>query len=235
MFSPILMFYPNLAKQFLSYRTHNKEALAFNAKLLNASGWRIPWESAFTLTDVTPNKLKHYDTYGNHINGFVSFNARQYLSATRDLDWLMNESGNELINKLAEYWQSRMTFSEKKSQFEILNVVHEWIEVVNNSVTTNILASMSIFLAEYSNCLTNVSQHINKMMLNKARCIHVPFDKEQNVHLEFENYEEKERNEFVDIVLLGFPLMWPMDNEVRMNDIWLYEAFMNKVLSLNLA
>ena len=236
MFPPILMFYPNLAKQVLSYRTHNKEALAFNAKQLKLSGWKIPWRSAFTSVDVAPHCCPYYADHEHHINGFVSFAARQYLSATRDLDWLLNESGNELINKLAEFWQSRMTYSKLKSQFEILNVIppDEDVGLVNNSVTTNVVAAMSIFLADYSNCLANVSENIDKNMLHKARCIHIPFDHEQKVHLEYENYVVKEQQEYADVVFLIYPLMWPMEDEVRKHDLWFNEASMSQDFILNL-
>ena len=236
MFPPILIFNPNLSKQVLSYRTHNKEALAFNAQRLNAAGWSIPFDSAFTLTDVTHSCCKKFATNELHINGIVSFAARQYWSATRDLDWLLNESGNELINKIAEFWDSKMTFSDLKSQFEILNVIppDENVPTINNSVFTNIIASMSIFLADYSNCLANKSNKVDRRLLNKARCIFIPYDQSQQYHLEYENYNHGVGSK-IDVVLLGFPLMWPMDHEMRKKDLWFYEGKLNKNHLPNLA
>lgn len=45
------MFYPTLAKEILSYRIYASEAAAYNAKFFNNSGWRYPWESAYTGID----------------------------------------------------------------------------------------------------------------------------------------------------------------------------------------
>ena len=46
--------------------------------------------------------------------------ARQYVSATRDVKWLQSEKGAELITKLGEFWNSRVSYSSAKKQYEIL-------------------------------------------------------------------------------------------------------------------
>ncbi len=51
MYPAVLMFYPKIAKEILSYRIHTSKAAAFNAKLFNCSGWRYSWESAYTGLD----------------------------------------------------------------------------------------------------------------------------------------------------------------------------------------
>jgi hypothetical protein len=58
--------------------------------------------------------------------------------------------------------------------------------------------------------------------LRKARCLHIPFDATRRIHLEYEGYVDKEIKQ-ADVVLIGFPLMWPMDPQIRKNDLLYYE------------
>jgi trehalose/maltose hydrolase-like predicted phosphorylase len=59
--------------------------------------------------------------YQLHVNGDVAFAARQYLSATRDQQWLSKEKGLDLITNLAQFWSSRITYNSTKQEYEILS------------------------------------------------------------------------------------------------------------------
>lgn len=52
--------------------------------------------------------------------------------------------------------------------------------------------------------------------------MHIPFDEKRNIHLEYEGYKD-ELIKQADVVLIGFPLMWPMLEEIRKNDLYFYE------------
>ncbi len=60
-----------------------------------------------------------------HITGDVSWGARTFLSATRDLEWLAeiapgtDLTGEEFIHEMAAFWESRPTFNDEKGQWEI--------------------------------------------------------------------------------------------------------------------
>ena len=62
---------------------------------------RFSWESAYTGLDVTPDCCPEVKLYQLHITGDIAFAARQYVSATRDRNWLKNENGALLINKIS--------------------------------------------------------------------------------------------------------------------------------------
>lgn len=72
---------------------------------------------------MTPDCCPEVKLYQLHINGDIAYAARQYYSATRDNDWLYKENGYELINKLAEFWASRISYSSSKQEYEILGKI----------------------------------------------------------------------------------------------------------------
>ncbi len=56
-----------------------------------------------------------------HITGDIAFAARQYIGATGNKDWLLNEFGAELIYETARFWGSRAIYNNEKKQYEILS------------------------------------------------------------------------------------------------------------------
>jgi trehalose/maltose hydrolase-like predicted phosphorylase len=93
---------------------------------------------------------------------------------------------------------------------------------VNNSVYTNLISSLAIFFSNYTQCLIK-DEPISPKTLDKARCMVIPFDSKQNIHLEYENYNGSQIKQ-ADVVLIGFPLMHnSMSKEVRKNDLLFYE------------
>lgn len=82
---------------------------------------RFPWESARTGVDVTPDCCPEVRLYQMHITGDIAFAARQYIAATGDQAWLLNELGGELIYETARFWSSRAVYNDEKKQYEILS------------------------------------------------------------------------------------------------------------------
>ncbi|UJR32210.1 hypothetical protein I4U23_019675 [Adineta vaga] len=225
MFPSVLLFYPTLAKEILSYRIALRDSASDNAKLFGYEGWRFPWESARTGVDVTPDCCPEVRLYQMHITGDIAFAARQYIAVTGNRQWLMNELGGELIYETARFWSSRAIYNNEKKQYEILTVLppdEDAQPFKNNSVFTNAVASLSIRLADHVSCITD--KNLPQTWLDIASNLHFPFDNSTNNHLEYENFDLKNTTiKQADVVLLGFPLMWPMSKEVRRNDLLAYE------------
>ena len=53
------------------------------------------------------------------------------------------------------------------------------------------------------------------------KLINIPFDNELQIHPEFDGYKGQTIKQ-ADVVLLGFPLMYPMEKSVRYNDLMYY-------------
>jgi trehalose/maltose hydrolase-like predicted phosphorylase len=58
-----------------------------------------------------------------HITGDIAFAARQYIAATGNQDWLLNELGGDLIYETARFWSSRAIYNNEKKQYEILSTL----------------------------------------------------------------------------------------------------------------
>ncbi|CAF3541630.1 unnamed protein product [Rotaria sp. Silwood1] len=225
MFPSVILFYPTLAKEILSYRIALRESAADNARLFGYEGWRFPWESARTGVDVTPDCCPEVRLYQMHITGDIAFAARQYIAVTGDQDWLLNELGGELIYETARFWGSRAVYNNEKKQYEILTVLppdEDAQPYKNNSVFTNAVASLSIRLANSVSCITN--KMLPQSWLDIASNLHFPFDNSTQNYLEYEGFDLKNTTiKQADVVLLGFPLMWPMTDQIRRNDLLAYE------------
>jgi trehalose/maltose hydrolase-like predicted phosphorylase len=54
-----------------------------------------------------------------------------------------------------------------------------------------------------------------------AEKIKIPFDEKRQIHLEYDGYTNEEIKQ-ADVVLLGYPLMYPMSDQIRYNDLEFY-------------
>lgn len=95
---------------------------------------------------------------------------------------------------------------------------------VRNHAYTNVIAGYAIFFAKYAECLCNGSMTpIPKNWEAVAKSLKLPYDPGAKYHPEFEGYVQGEFIKQADAVLLGFPLLYQMDPEIRKNDLTIYE------------
>ncbi|XP_078612333.1 protein-glucosylgalactosylhydroxylysine glucosidase-like isoform X1 [Branchiostoma floridae x Branchiostoma japonicum] len=230
MYPPILMLHPTLAKDILSYRIHVRGPAYDRAQENGYQGLRFPWESAFTGVEVTPGDIC-WECRENqqHITGDIAFAARQYVSATRDLRWLQDENGWELIRETARFWKSRPTFNRKRGLYDINGVMppDEFHHTVNNSIYTNVVAKLSMDFANYTACLVGEAEEtageVESWVTDVGDRLYLPEITDEKYHPEFEGYPKGELIKQADVILLGYPLMWKMSDEVRKNDLNVYE------------
>ncbi|XP_077992271.1 protein-glucosylgalactosylhydroxylysine glucosidase-like isoform X2 [Glandiceps talaboti] len=222
MFPPILMFHPTLAKEMLSYRYHVRSAAS---TLAESNGYKYPYESGSSGTELTSVELYKDRDY---VSGDVAFAARQYLSATRDLNWL-TDSGRTLMNNVADFLQSRTVHDKSLGAYGIDDVSgpDDYPNtLVDNSVYTNIGASHAIVSADYANCLLSQAA-VSDEWLEKANKMAEMFDHQRNYHPAYEGYKEGTTVNAGDVILVGYPHDWAMLSEVRENDLDIYEAATN--------
>ncbi|NXI69620.1 PGGHG glucosidase, partial [Anseranas semipalmata] len=221
MFPNILLFYPEAARAILEYRIRMLEGALCNAQEQGYKGAKFPWESAATGREVCPE-----DIYGDqeiHITGDVLMAFEQYYYTTQDQKLFREDGGWKLVGAVAQYWCSRMVWSEEEQCYHIRGVMppDEYHCQVDNSVYTNALAQRSLSFA--ADIARDFLIPVPEEWVECAKKVKVPFDAEKKYHPEYDGYSPGEPVKQADVVLLGFPLMHPMSPEVRRNDLEMYE------------
>ncbi|XP_070540416.1 protein-glucosylgalactosylhydroxylysine glucosidase-like [Ptychodera flava] len=222
MFPPILLLHPSIAKDMLSYRYAKRSEAKTAATDEGFAGAKYPYASGFSGRELTTDHLyaqRHY------VNGDIAFAARQYLLATRDTMWLRDQ-GRELMHNAADFWQSRAVYDGKAKVYEITKVHSPDSypqKLVDNSVYTNAGASQAIWYAGYANCMSGESD-VPSAWLEKANKMAELFDHTERYHPAYEGYNKEITVNDADAIMLGYPLQWNMLQDVRTNDLDIYNT-----------
>ncbi|XP_069480190.1 protein-glucosylgalactosylhydroxylysine glucosidase isoform X2 [Ambystoma mexicanum] len=221
MYPNILLFHPDLARVVLEYRIRTLTGALANATKQGYKGAKFPWESAVTGCEVCPEDL--YGAQEVHINGDVLLAFQQYFYVTQDLDIFSKDGGWDLVSAIATYWCSRVQWNEEEQCYHMKGVMppDEYHYEVDNSVYTNAIAQISLNFA--IDLAARLQFPVPDEWKEVAKKIKIPLDPDRNYHPEFDGYEAGESVKQADVVLLGFPLTYPMSPEVRKNDLELYE------------
>ncbi|KFQ52111.1 Acid trehalase-like 1, partial [Nestor notabilis] len=220
-FPNILLFYPEAARAMLEYRIRMLEGALHNAREQGYEGAKFPWESAATGREVCPEEI--YGAQEIHVTGDVLVAFEQYYHTTQDQKLFREAGGWRLVCAVAQYWCSRMVWSEEEQCYHIRGVMppDEHHSHVDNSAYTNAVAQRSLTFA--ADLARDLLIPVPEQWLRRAKNIKVPFDAEKKYHPEYDGYSPGEPVKQADVVLLGFPLMHPMSPEVRRNDLEMYE------------
>ncbi|NXT81415.1 PGGHG glucosidase, partial [Zapornia atra] len=221
MFPNILLFYPEAARAILEYRIRMLEGALHNAWEQGYKGAKFPWESAATGREVCPEEI--YGAQEIHVTGDVLMAFEQYYCTTQDQELFREDGGWKLVDAVAQYWCSRMVWSEEEQCYHIKGVMppDEYHYRVDNSAYTNVVAQRSLKFA--ADVAQDLLIPVPEEWVDCAKKVKVPFDAEKKYHPEYDGYSPGEPVKQADVVLLGFPLMHPMSSEVRRNDLEMYE------------
>ncbi|MCT3816614.1 glycosyl hydrolase family 65 [Elizabethkingia anophelis] len=217
MFKPLLFFKPEIAKSLVGYRFNRLKAAEENARIYGYKGAMYPWESAVSGEEETP-VWALTGTYEHHITGDVAFAAWHYYLFTKDVQWL-KEKGWPILEKTAEFWESRV--EKKNGKYHILNVVaaDEWAENVDNNAYTNAIAKLNF---EYANEAAKILKlPVNKNWENIADKL--IFSKLENgVTREHDSYTGQKIKQ-ADVNLLAYPLGIIDSKEQILKDLLYYQ------------
>lgn len=221
MYPVALLFHPRVARTMLEYRVARLGAARENSRAAGHRGAKFPWESAVAGHEVCPE-----DIYGQqeiHINGDVSFAFQQYFLVTQDLNFFSQLGGWDVVKSIAEYWTSRVEWNKTEKCYDINNVMppDEYHNGVKNSVYTNVVAKYSLDFASDLGELLKVP--VPPKWKDISSKLKIPIDHEKNYHPEYDGYNLGESVKQADVILLGFPLGFPMSAQMRKNDLEFYE------------
>ncbi|XP_053692205.1 protein-glucosylgalactosylhydroxylysine glucosidase-like [Sabethes cyaneus] len=226
-FPVLLLIDPRAARELLQYRSATiRRSLEANAADQGFEGWKYPWSSAYTGSEVSSSE--EAVTLQHHITADVAFAARQYLFATSDLDW-METNGCELAYQTAKFWKSRATYNADRDKFDIRFVIgpDELNRNVYNDVFTNVVAAHNLFFGEFAACMCRSSLKLvnedEKEFLKVAKSLQLLYDEGTDYHPQFDRYIVGAEIGQADAVLLIYPLAFPMDDSTKKRNLEVYE------------
>lgn len=133
-----------------------------NAKAESAEGVRYAWQQGDYGKDVAP--MPDVRKKKIHVTGGVGFGLLSYLRMSHDRDFLTNQissdngiRGEEFVNEIAKYWNSKVKMSTNRQKYEINDVVfgdQNQLRDVNNELFTNYLAKTCLESYKYALRLT---------------------------------------------------------------------------------
>ncbi|XP_043825648.1 protein-glucosylgalactosylhydroxylysine glucosidase [Dromiciops gliroides] len=222
MFPSILLLDQEAARSLLEYRVRTLDGALLNAKELGFQGAKFAWESAGSGREVCPEDI--YGTQEIHVNGAVLLAFQLYYQATQDLQLFQEAGGWGVVRAVADFWCSRVTWCAEEQNYHLRGVMppDEYHSGVNNSVYTNVIAQTGLRFA--ADLARDLGLPVPERWAMVAEKIKVPFDPERNYHPEFDGYEPGETVKQADVVLLGYPVPYPLSLDVRRKNLETYEA-----------
>ncbi|XP_032235851.2 protein-glucosylgalactosylhydroxylysine glucosidase isoform X2 [Nematostella vectensis] len=222
MYPSLVLLQPDLARASLQYRYDRLPAARRIAKKFGYKGAMFPWESSYTGLETSPGEV--YGKNQIHITSDIAHAAKLYWRATKDELWL-RKTGFPLVCQTAEYWASRAKVRTRDGSTEyVINDVmppDEYQYPVNNSVYTNVGAKLNLEFALKIGKL--LGQSMPSEWPSIAEKLFIPYDSRRDYHPEFEGYERGTLAKQADAILIGYPLMYEMEQRTRFNDLDYYE------------
>ncbi|XP_053575935.1 protein-glucosylgalactosylhydroxylysine glucosidase [Bombina bombina] len=218
----IVLLYPEMARHILRYRIRTLGGAVQNAQEKGYKGAKYPWESAMTGYEVCPEQI--YGEQEIHINGDVLMAFKQYYYMTQDLDLFASAGGWDVVRSIADYWCSRVVWSTEENCYHLKGVMppDEYHSDIDNSAYTNVLVQLSLnFAIELA---MQLYYPIPDEWTAVSSKIKIPYDPKLNYHPEYDGYEKGQDVKQADVVLLGYPVMFPMTPEQRKNDLDFYTS-----------
>eukprot|EP01102_Stenamoeba_stenopodia_P020574 TRINITY_DN8083_c0_g2_i2.p1 TRINITY_DN8083_c0_g2~~TRINITY_DN8083_c0_g2_i2.p1 ORF type:complete len:574 (+),score=131.27 TRINITY_DN8083_c0_g2_i2:205-1926(+) len=224
MYPPLLMLHADIAAGgVLQYRYNHMQGAREKALSYDKgyTGTMFPWESAFSGLEVCPLSAPT-GQLEQHISGDIAVAVRDYWYVTNDIDWLEN-TGFPIVQGIAEFYASRIQLNISLGEYVIDGVIppDEFAVNVSNSIYTNAVAQIALLFATEAGIILGIDTPPEWVTL--AENLRFPFDEERQIHLEYDSYTNETIKQ-ADVVLLSYPLMFPMTNAVRSNDLKFYSS-----------
>ena len=219
-FPALLLLHPERARSIVMFRHRTMQGARERAAQYGAKGLMYPWESDPQKgIDVTPHFA--YGVYREiHVNADIAIAQWQYYLATGDRDWL-KQYGWPVIEGVATFWKSRVTYDKARDRYEILHVTSpdEAYDDVPNDTFTNAAARKALEIATKAAALVGATP--DPKWAEIASKMYIPFDQKEQRHYDFDPSVPHDK-----ITWMGSSLAWlmypnldlPMSPEVRRND-----------------
>ena len=219
-FLALLLLHPERARPIVMFRDRTIPPAQARARQYGVAGTMYPWEAdPETGVDHTPHFA--YGVFREiHVNADIAIAQWQYWLATGDRAWL-KQYGWPVIEGIATFWKSRVTYDKAKDRYEILHVTSpdEAYDDVPNDTFTNAAARKALEIATKTAAL--VGAKADPAWAEIAKKMYIPFDEKAQRHYDFDPSVPHDK-----ITWFGSTLAWlmypnldlPMSPAVRRND-----------------
>lgn len=219
-FPALLLLHPERAKPIVMFRHRTMGPAQDRARQYGVKGTMYPWESdPETGKDFTPHFA--YGVFREiHVNADIAIAQWQYYLATGDDAWL-KQYGWPVIEQVATFWASRVTYDQAHDRYEIHHVTSpdEAYDDVPNDSFTNGAARKALQIAVKA--AKKVGAKADPQWATIAEKMYIPFDEQAQRHLDFDASVPHDK-----ITWMGSSLVWlmypnldlPMSPQVRRNN-----------------
>jgi alpha,alpha-trehalose phosphorylase len=212
---------PRIARNLLKFRYSMLDKARQRAREVNQKGALFPWR---TINGEEASAYYAAGTAQYHINADIMYALRKYVNATGDEDFLFRE-GAEMLVETARLWRDLGFFSSEKDGTFCINGVtgpDEYTTVVNNNTFTNLMARENLrYAAETVTKLKENQPERLRELVDKtgldlseveewkraAERMYVPYDKEDRIHPQDDDFLDLEVWDFENTPLEKYPLL----------------------------
>ena len=219
-FPSLLLLHPERAKPIVMFRNRTMQPARERAAQYGVKGTMYPWEAdPETGKDYTPHFA--YGVFREiHVNADIAIAQWQYYLATGDDAWLKHY-GWPVIDEVAKFWVSRVTYNKEKDRYEIHHVTSpdEAYDDVPNDSFTNAAARKALIIA--TTAAQKVGAKADPQWAEIIAKMYIPFSDKEQRHLDFDASVPHDK-----ITWMGSSLAWlmypnldlPMSPQIRRND-----------------
>jgi len=185
-FPALLLLHPERAKSLVSFRTKTLAAAQARATAAGFAGAKYPWEAdPDNGTEQVPHFAALLGDREIHVNSDVAIAQWLYYLASGDRDWLRDD-GWPVIENVARFWVSRVTWMPKTHRYEILHVtsVDEPYADVSNDTFTNLGAARALSIAAAA--ARALGKRADPRWEAIAAGLYIPLSADGKSHIEFD-------------------------------------------------
>ena len=234
MFPAILATHPDIARAAVDYRFNTLQAAKHDAAANGYQGAFYPWTSGddgYTGADCYGTTTNSNDTIISdpnfscsqelHLQADIAMAQWEYYEATGDINWL-RQHGWPVLQALAQFWVSKSS-PDPNGGYDINTVQppDEYHTGVNNSAYTNAAAATALRDAVTAAQVLGVTPPAIWTTVAKGVTQTMPFDSNLNIYDEYAGYNGEQIKQ-ADVVMLTYPIGFPMPSGVGLNDLNYY-------------
>lgn len=234
MFPAILAAQPNTARVAVDYRFHTLRAAQHDAAANGYRGAFYPWTAGDdgytgadcygTVTDANDRIISDPNNSCSqelHLQADIAIAQWEYYQATGDRSWLARH-GWPVLRALANFWVSKATPTGGGGySIDKVQPPDEAHTDVNNSSYTNAAAGTVLRDATQAGNVVGAAAPSIWNTVAEGLTKTMPFDASQQVYEEFDGYNGDQIKQ-ADVVMLTYPLQFPIPTNVALTDLNYY-------------